>query len=216
MIKSYLIFFCEIPKLKGSKRNVYTFFKNPLTLWNVPPVWRASTLDPLFKGCLFSNKMNKISNLFSPVSSHGYLLWAQMTAHAQGGYKQASWMVTKNQDTGKTPPNPENVSETMTCSRSALHQPLVWALSICPLCSDSPTWLWDILCFPTYQEMNSEIEIRDEQILPWLLLCWFSSGPWYMSLVQSYEMPPGGHGFLEEHRGSRPMGPVRRYSWIKS
>lgn len=30
MVKSYLISFCEIPKLKGSKRHVYTFFKNPL------------------------------------------------------------------------------------------------------------------------------------------------------------------------------------------
>lgn len=93
-------------------------------------------------------------------------------------------MVIKNQHTGKISLNPENVSETMTCSRSALHQPLVWALSFCSLCSVSPTWLWDSLCFPTYQEMNSEIEIRDEQILPWLLLCWFSSGPWYVSLVQ--------------------------------
>lgn len=42
---------------------------------------------PMFLCCLFSNKMNKISNLFSPVSNHGYLFWVEMTAHAQGGYK---------------------------------------------------------------------------------------------------------------------------------
>lgn len=43
-------------------------------------------------------------------------------------------MVIKNQDTGKNFLNPENVSETMTCSRHAL-APLGWALSrlVCPL-----------------------------------------------------------------------------------
>lgn len=43
--------------------------------------------------------------------------------------------------------------------------------------------------------------------------CWFSSGPWSVSLVQSHE-PARGHRLHKEHSESHPVGPVRNPNHI--
>ena len=92
-----------------------------------------------------------------------------------------------------------------------------WALSVCPLFPICLPWLWQCPLLSHTPKLWLSKKTRNKQILLRHSLCWFSSGAWSVSLVQSWEMPRG-HAFLcvGGHQGSQPTKPVRKHSWITS
>lgn len=162
---------------------------------------------PIFQCCLFSMKWVK-SAIFPLLSA---------TTVTYSGYR---WLLTPKEVINKPP---ERLLETRTPEkflrnqktserlwpRAGMHQSfrgssVLTGLSAAPCLAQLALRISS--ASHTYHKTDPKGETWDEQILLRCSFCWFSSGPWSVSLVQSHEVPARGGSFPKEHREIHPVG----------